>query len=124
MVNKDFREAGTVRDHYGDDLAVSVSPDGDVLLVITMNDDDEPRSLSVVFAPAARDELRGLLDRAAMPGQTGTGPVACRRACCDHCNNGEGDPAGHDYTLNGPHDGPCEECAAGKARREHDEGTG
>lgn len=65
MVNKDFREAGTVRDHYGDDLAVSVSPDGDVLLVITMNDEDEPRSLSVVFAPAARDEVRELLGRAA-----------------------------------------------------------
>lgn len=68
MVNKDFREAGTVRDHYGDDLAVSVSPDGDVLLVITMNDDEEQHSLSVVFAPAARDKLRELLDRAAMPG--------------------------------------------------------
>ena len=47
-----------------------------------------------------------------------------RRPCCDHCNNGEGDPAAHDYTTDGPHDGPCEECAAEQARREHDAGTG
>lgn len=46
------------------------------------------------------------------------------RACCDHCNNREGDPAGHDYTLNGPHDGRCEECAHQRARAEHDAGTG
>ncbi len=73
----------------------------------------------VEMGPDARDALRELLDRAAMPGQP-----AYRRACCDHCNNGEGDPSGHDYTLNGPHDGPCGECASEKARREHDEGTG
>lgn len=68
MVNKDFREAGAVRDHYGDLIAVSVSPDGDVLIVITLEDEDEPQSLSAVLAPAARDELRELLDRTAMAG--------------------------------------------------------
>lgn len=63
--------------------------------------------------------LLELLDRAAMPGH------ACRRPCCDHCNNREGDPDGHDYVPGGSvHDGPCGQCAAERARREHDEGTG
>lgn len=69
MVNKDFRETGIVRDFYGDPVAISVSPDGDVLMVITLEDEDEPRSLSAVLPPEARDQLRELLDRAAMPGQ-------------------------------------------------------
>lgn len=45
------------------------------------------------------------------------------RACCDHCDNSTG-PDGHGYTLDGPHPGPCEECAHEKARRDHDAGTG
>lgn len=49
----------------------------------------------------------------------------CLRPCCDHCNNGAGDPAGHDYVPgSSAHDGPCEQCASERARREHDDGTG
>lgn len=45
------------------------------------------------------------------------------RKCCDHCNNSSTE--GHDYVPGAsPHDGPCEQCAAERARREHDEGTG
>lgn len=89
--------------------------------VEVLRDDDgtvtlwEPQILrSIILNPGELAQLRELLDRAAMPGQ------ACCRPCCDHCNNREGDQDGHDYTLNGPHDGPCEECAAEQARREHD----
>jgi hypothetical protein len=43
----------------------------------------------------------------------------CCRPCCDHCNNREGDPAGHGYVPGGSvHVGPCGECAAEQARRE------
>jgi hypothetical protein len=32
------------------------------------------------------------------------------RPCCDHCNNREGDPDGHDYGDESAHDGPCADC--------------
>jgi hypothetical protein len=73
MVNKAFTVAGTVRDYYGDDVEVSVSPDGDVLIAVTLNDEDEPQTLTAVLDPAMRDKLRELLDRAAMPGQEAHG---------------------------------------------------
>ena len=67
------------------------------------------------FEPAQRDRLRELLDRAAMPGQPGGEPPAGKagysRPCCDHCNNLEGDPDGHDYGNETVHDGPCAACA-------------
>ena len=81
---------------------------------LTPSEDDAAK---VIFGPATAI-------RAAYQQVTQPPAVTQVRPCCDHCNNGEGDPAGHDYTLDGPHDGPCEQCAAEKARREHDEGTG
>jgi hypothetical protein len=37
------------------------------------------------------------------------------RACCDHCNNLDGDPAGHDYGDESAHDGSCTQCEAEEA---------
>lgn len=102
---------GVITDPEGDEIEVSADADGTVSL-------EWEFGAAMVLGRVARDELRELLDRAAMPGQ------ACCRPCCDHCNNLQGDPAGHDYTLSGHHAGPCEQCAAERARREHDEGTG
>lgn len=103
---------GDVTDLSGETFEVLAHPSGTVMI-------RGDQSNRIFLGPLGRDALRGLLDRAAMPGQT------YRVKCCDHCNNLEGDPAGHDYVPGGSaHDGPCGECAAEKARREHDEGTG
>lgn len=42
----------------------------------------------------------GSEDRASLP-----------RPCCDHCNNLEGDPDGHDFGDASAHEGPCAGCA-------------
>lgn len=107
----------SVPDVDGDEIEVSVlGDDGTIRLGMVT----APYSIRAVvdFDAHAADRF----DRAWTTARQRAGQV--RRACCDHCNNGEGDPAGHDYSADGPHDGPCGECAAEKARREHDAGTG
>lgn len=105
----------------------SIESDGmDIVTVAVKGDrtmlafsDSGGMECQVEMGPDARDALRELLDRAAMRGQL------YLRPCCDHCNNGAGDPAGHDYVPgSSAHDGPCEQCASERARREHDDGTG
>jgi hypothetical protein len=96
--------------------------DGIVRLALTVKADGRSTvTFPVDFTGETRDAFMKLFAATEIEAE---GRRPFRRPCCDHCNNGEGDPAGHDYTLNGPHDRPCEQCAAEKARREHDEGTG
>jgi hypothetical protein len=58
---------GTVPDSEGVDVSVWLNGDGTVSLIVETDDDDDYRA--VTFAPGGLDEVRELLDRAAMPGQ-------------------------------------------------------
>jgi hypothetical protein len=60
--------------------------------------------LTIVDQPDITVTLRVLVDQ----------PEA-GRPCCDHCNNREGDPGGHDYGDESAHDGPCAECDRGQS---------
>lgn len=113
MASSGFEVIDSIPDDYDDEVTVSFV--GDTVML------GLPEGCSAVaFSAEGRDRFAKAWAEAERRAEA-HGKV---RPCCDHCNNGEGDPAGHDYTLNGPHVGPCEECAAEKARREHDEGTG
>lgn len=98
---------GVIADADGDEIEVSVDGDGTVVL-------EWEHGSAMTLGRVARDKLRELLDRAAMPGQA----REYRRPCCDHCNNLAGDPDGHDYGDETAHDGPCEQCADEQAREE------
>lgn len=104
---------GTCRDSFGDEITVGVV--GAYVAAAFAE------GVSVMhLAAEQRDQFIKLWAAAEIEAERNGSPVI--RACCDHCDNSE--PDGHGYTLGGPHDGPCERCAAERARREHDEGTG
>ena len=85
---------------------VGRTQDGEFFVSITVG----LRSVMAVLSGERLGAFREQVDREAMPGQVP--PVAEGRACCDHCNNLEGDPSGHDYGDTSAHAGPCDACAA------------
>jgi hypothetical protein len=91
---------------------------GDVEIIVTPHSghdgriafDGEQRDRFMRAFAAAEQEIER--DDAELEHRRETAPGHLRE-CCDHCNNREGDPAGHGYVPGGSlHDGPCEQCAA------------
>jgi hypothetical protein len=126
---------GTEREKFAEAVARAAMPgqvDGGPEIIAQHLKDCTPAKAAVIVDGSADDLIAGMTAAGWLLGERVDRiagkrirflTVPYRRPCCDHCNNSS--PEGHDYVSGGsPHDGPCEECAAEQARREHDEGTG
>jgi hypothetical protein len=94
------RLLGVIADADGDEIEISADGDGTATL-------EWEHGSAMVLGPVARDRLRELLDRAAMPGQPAPGLFGhcahCGRDCAvrhtipcpDGCNNAERQAEAH-----------------------------
>ncbi|MGH9056752.1 MAG: hypothetical protein ACRDYY_12980 [Acidimicrobiales bacterium] len=106
----------TLKDKHNRTVKVGHRGD-DVEVIVTPHSGHDGR---ISFDAGQRDRFIRAWAESEKQAERNGSPVV--RACCDHCDNSEA--TGHGYTISGPHASRCEECAAERARREHDAGTG